>query len=254
MRELLGRPATGRARTSAPTDQARFFRASTGSCRRRSRALRPRAALVDRRATSAGASRAIRCAAGFDTFFKGGWRGTGAGQLVHEAALFERGAPRFSMAVLTDGNPSHDYGTATLRGVAQRIFRRGRRAAAGAPAHRGGRHARHAAGRPRGRPPLGPGHPRRAGLPRPQHNLTGAPLPGYCENWALLLERGRLRPRPGAALPAPPRPRPAGARRLPPGARLARARALGRAERPRRRWWAPTSPAAAATTPAAPWT
>jgi hypothetical protein len=25
--------------------------------------------------------------------------------------------------VLTDGNPSHDYGTETLRGVAQRIFR-----------------------------------------------------------------------------------------------------------------------------------
>jgi hypothetical protein len=33
-------------------------------------------------------------AAGFRTFFKGGWRGTGAGQLVHEAALFERGDTR----------------------------------------------------------------------------------------------------------------------------------------------------------------
>jgi len=61
--------------------------------------------------------------AGFKTFFKGGWRGTGVGQLVHEAALFERGRTRVSMAVLTDGNPSHDYGTETLRGVAQRIFR-----------------------------------------------------------------------------------------------------------------------------------
>ena len=28
------------------------------------------------------------------------------------------------MAVLTDGNPSHEYGTETLRGVAQRLFRR----------------------------------------------------------------------------------------------------------------------------------
>jgi hypothetical protein len=27
------------------------------------------------------------------------------------------------MVVLSDGNPSHDYGTETLRGVAQRIFR-----------------------------------------------------------------------------------------------------------------------------------
>jgi hypothetical protein len=61
---------------------------------------------------------------GFKTFFKGGWRRTSRGRLVHEAALFERGPLRLSMAVLTDGNPSHDYGTATLRGVAARIFGR----------------------------------------------------------------------------------------------------------------------------------
>ena len=64
--------------------------------------------------------------AGFETFFKGGWRGTGAGRLVHEAALLERGDTQVSMAVLTDGNPSHDYGSETLRGVAQRVFRRAR--------------------------------------------------------------------------------------------------------------------------------
>jgi len=62
-------------------------------------------------------------AAGFKAFFKGGWRGTASGQLVHEAALFERGKTRFSMAVLTDGNPSHEYGTETLREVARRVFR-----------------------------------------------------------------------------------------------------------------------------------
>ena len=60
---------------------------------------------------------------GWHTFFKGGWRTTGRGSLVHEAALFERRGRRFSMVVLTDGNPSHDYGTETLRGVARRIFR-----------------------------------------------------------------------------------------------------------------------------------
>ena len=60
---------------------------------------------------------------GWHTFFKGGWRTTGLGSLVHEAALFERGGKRFSLVVLTDGNPSHDYGTETLRGVAPRIFR-----------------------------------------------------------------------------------------------------------------------------------
>ncbi|HEX3278203.1 MAG TPA: serine hydrolase [Thermoleophilaceae bacterium] len=62
-------------------------------------------------------------ARGWRTFFKGGWRQTGRGSLVHEAALFERRGRRFSLAVLTDGNPSHAYGTATLRGVASRIFR-----------------------------------------------------------------------------------------------------------------------------------
>jgi hypothetical protein len=60
--------------------------------------------------------------AGWRTFFKGGWRRTGAGQLVHEVALFRRGRRRFSLAVLTDGNPSMPYGTATLRGVAARLF------------------------------------------------------------------------------------------------------------------------------------
>jgi zinc D-Ala-D-Ala dipeptidase len=129
-------------------------------------------------------------AAGFKTFFKGGWRGTGAGQLVHEAALFERGRTRVSMAVLTDGNRSHDHGTETLRGVAQRVFHR----------------ARAAQDPPENDAPKEAGTPatRRAGLVdvhrfapsihvnlsyRTKHNETGAPLPGYCENWALMHER-----------------------------------------------------------------
>jgi zinc D-Ala-D-Ala dipeptidase len=136
-------------------------------------------------------------AAGFRTFFKGGWRGTGAGQLVHEAALFERRDTRVSMAVLTDGNPSHEYGTETLRGVAERVFARrprsARRAAganAAAPAQ--------TTGTPE---PAGNRATRRAGLVDVhrfapgigveldylgEHNLTGHRLPGYCQNWALL--------------------------------------------------------------------
>lgn len=125
-------------------------------------------------------------ARGFKTFFKGGWRGTGAGQLVHEAALFQRGPLRFSMAVLTDGNPSQAYGQETLRGVAERIF--------------GGRPAR-AALSVEGREEAGNRATRRAGLVdvhrygpsirvnlsyRTKHNETGKPLPGYCENWALM--------------------------------------------------------------------
>jgi zinc D-Ala-D-Ala dipeptidase len=134
-------------------------------------------------------------AAGFETFFKGGWRGTEAGQLVHEAALFERGPARISMAVLTDGNPSHDYGTETLRGVAQRLFGRTRHAAAqetpdndapkqaGTPAHR--------------RAGLVDVHRFAPGILvklsyRTKHNVTGRPLPGYCEDWALMHERAAI--------------------------------------------------------------
>jgi zinc D-Ala-D-Ala dipeptidase len=129
-------------------------------------------------------------AAGFKTFFKGGWRGTGAGQLVHEAALFERGRTRVSMAVLTDGNPSQAYGQETLRGVAQRVFGRARASQ---------ETQENDAPKEGGTPAT-----RRAGLVdvlrfgpsilvnlsyRTKHNETGAPLPGYCENWALMHER-----------------------------------------------------------------
>jgi len=125
-------------------------------------------------------------ARGFKTFFKGGWRGTGAGQLVHEAALFERGSLRISMAVLTDGNPSHEYGTETLRGVAQRVF--------GAP--RGAAAEEFLDPTPAGSPAT-----RRAGLVdvrryapgvlidldyRSKDNVTGRRLPGYCADWALM--------------------------------------------------------------------
>jgi zinc D-Ala-D-Ala dipeptidase len=112
---------------------------------------------------------------------------------VHEAALFERGDTRISMAVLTDGNRSHDYGTATLRGAAQRVFGSGRQARAQQTP-------------PENDVPKEAGTPatRRAGLVdvhrfapsirvnlsyRTKHNETGARLPGYCENWALMHER-----------------------------------------------------------------
>jgi D-alanyl-D-alanine dipeptidase len=125
-------------------------------------------------------------AAGFRTFFKGGWRGTGIGQLVHEAALFERGRTRFSMAVLTDGNPSHEYGTETLRGVAQRVFARRARSSAEEP-ELGGTPATRRAG-------LVDVHRYAPGIRvrlsyRTKHNETGEPLPGYCENWALMHDR-----------------------------------------------------------------
>jgi len=54
--------------------------------------------------------------------FKGGWLPDKA--LVHQAAeLRERdGERKLSLAVLTDAQPSHDYGVATVRGVAERLL------------------------------------------------------------------------------------------------------------------------------------
>jgi D-alanyl-D-alanine dipeptidase len=118
-------------------------------------------------------------AAGFKTFFKGGWRSTGGGRLVHEAALFERGDTRVSMAVLTDGNPSHEYGTETLRGVARRTFGARPRASNTPALRRAGLVDVHR---------FAPGI--RVELDYlGKDNVTGRRLPGYCENWALLHER-----------------------------------------------------------------
>jgi D-alanyl-D-alanine dipeptidase len=165
-------------------DQARFFR-------RFSAMVPPRSRPYARRLLSSiipsqrwGFSR-VSLRRGWRTFFKGGWRRTSRGALVHEAALFERGGRRFSLAVLTDGNPSHAYGTATLRGVARRLFGRGDAVAAGEDREAGS-----------------PAH-RRAGLVDllrfapglrvelvygTRRNVTGRRLPGYCRDWALMLE------------------------------------------------------------------
>jgi hypothetical protein len=59
---------------------------------------------------------------GWAIFFKGGW-GSGTGAVTHQVALLERRARRLSLAVLTVGNPSHEYGTRTVRGVAARLLR-----------------------------------------------------------------------------------------------------------------------------------
>jgi D-alanyl-D-alanine dipeptidase len=124
--------------------------------------------------------------AGWRTYFKGGWRRTDLGRLVHEAAQFERAGRRFSLAVLTDGNPSHDYGTATLRGVARRIFQGEAHPRpsqtedeAGSPAHR--------------RAGLVDVHRFGPGIAvdisyAGRDNITGRRLPGYCREWALMLE------------------------------------------------------------------
>jgi hypothetical protein len=60
--------------------------------------------------------------AGWTVFFKGGWS-TGTGRVTHQVARLENGRRRISIAVLTEFNPSHEYGTRTIRGVAARLLR-----------------------------------------------------------------------------------------------------------------------------------
>jgi Beta-lactamase enzyme family len=60
---------------------------------------------------------------GWDVFFKGGWRPLSGSNLVNQSALIQSEDRRVALAVLTDGNPSHAYGTETIRGVARRVLR-----------------------------------------------------------------------------------------------------------------------------------
>lgn len=60
--------------------------------------------------------------AGWNILFKGGW-GSGTGWVTHQVALLESGDRRVSLAILTRFNPSHAYGTQTIRGIAARLLR-----------------------------------------------------------------------------------------------------------------------------------
>jgi hypothetical protein len=57
----------------------------------------------------------------WDVRFKGGWRSTDLGALVHQAAELRGEQGRIAVAVLTDGQPSQGYAVETLRGVADRL-------------------------------------------------------------------------------------------------------------------------------------
>jgi Beta-lactamase enzyme family len=55
-------------------------------------------------------------------YFKGGWRPSTYGHIVHQAALLECGRRAMAIAVLTDANPSDGYGRDTVRGIAARLL------------------------------------------------------------------------------------------------------------------------------------
>lgn len=59
---------------------------------------------------------------GWTVYFKGGWRGTDRGQLVHQVARLEKDGRVITIAVMTDGDPSMGYGIETIRGTAERVL------------------------------------------------------------------------------------------------------------------------------------
>jgi hypothetical protein len=111
-------PIWGQSTTSA-RDQARFFFRIDRLVPRRHRgyALWLLAHIVPSQRW--GIPRALP--PGWTIYFKGGW-GSGTGLVTHQSALLRSGEARVSLAVLTRWNPSHRYGTRTIRGVARRLL------------------------------------------------------------------------------------------------------------------------------------
>jgi hypothetical protein len=62
----------------------------------------------------------------YAVFFKGGWRGTALGQLVHQVARLERPDHSFAIAVMTDADPSMGYGIGTIEGLTGALLGNGR--------------------------------------------------------------------------------------------------------------------------------
>jgi hypothetical protein len=60
---------------------------------------------------------------GWFIHFKGGW-GSGTGRVTHQSALLRTSTKRIALSVITEWNPSHTYGTWTIRGVAARMLKR----------------------------------------------------------------------------------------------------------------------------------
>jgi beta-lactamase class A len=108
-------PALFEARITA-ADQARFFARLDRllPARHRAYALALLAGIVPSQRW--GIPRGV--GPGWRVYFKGGWRRG----LVHQVARLEHEDEAVALAILTDEDPSEDYGRQTLRGIAKRLL------------------------------------------------------------------------------------------------------------------------------------
>jgi hypothetical protein len=60
---------------------------------------------------------------GWRVFFKGGFIPAGGGWRINQVALLRRGDRRLGLAVLSQGNPTLEYGAKTVQGVTARLLR-----------------------------------------------------------------------------------------------------------------------------------
>ena len=68
---------------------------------------------------------------GWRVYFKGGWTPASGGWRINQVARLTRGKRKLGLAILTQGNPSMQYGTETVRGVTARLLHRYNRLTAG---------------------------------------------------------------------------------------------------------------------------
>ena len=106
--------------TVTPADQARFFVVADLLVPQRERAYARRLLETVAPEQTWGVPNAARPR--WRTFFKGGWRPEDQGELVHQAALLERGGRRMAVSVMTVGGRDMVYGERTIEGVARRLL------------------------------------------------------------------------------------------------------------------------------------
>ena len=113
-------PVWGLSQTTA-RDQARFFWRidSYVPARHRRYALRLLRSIVPSQRWGV----AQVAHSGWRLYFKGGW-GSGTGLVDHQSALLVSSRSRVALSITTRFNGSHEYGKATLRGIARRLVGR----------------------------------------------------------------------------------------------------------------------------------